>query len=117
MRRREKRNQLMTRSDQEPGGARQIGALCRWDGARWEPLTGPEAEEAGSKAFLALYDLIIALGILDGKKGAHDSLSDQAEWWHHALDQVEDAYNRLGSLMEYWGDAIYDAQISDHHAS
>ncbi len=93
----------MTRSDQEPSGARQIGALCRWDGTLWEPLTGPEVEEAGSEAFLALYDLLITLGALDGKKTAHRMRFDQAAQWHHALEQAEDAYHRLGSLMERWG--------------
>ena len=113
MRRPEKRDQLITRSDQEPSGTRQIGALCRWDGARWEPLTGPEAEEARSEAFLALYDLLIALGVLDRGEPAHSSLSDQAVWWHQALEQAEDAYNRLGSLMERWGDDLYDAQTRE----
>lgn len=103
----------MTGSDQEPGGTCPIGALYRWDGIRWEPLTGPEVEEAGSEAFLALYDLLIALGVLDGGEAAHGSLSDQAVWWHHALEQAEDAYNRLGSLMERWGDDLYDAQTRE----
>ncbi len=86
---------------------------ARWDGARWEPLTGPEAEEAGSAAFLALYDLLIALGALDGKKAAHRMRFDQAAQWHHALEQAEDAYNRLESLMERWGDDLYEAQIRE----
>jgi hypothetical protein len=42
-------------------GQRQVGDICRWDGEHWEALTGPEAEEEGSAAFSAVYDLLIAL--------------------------------------------------------
>jgi hypothetical protein len=103
---------------QEPSGtgSPQIGTLCRWDGACWEPLTGPEAEEAGSEAFLATYDLLIALWVLDGKVGVPSVFSDPAAWWHNALEQAEDAYNRLGRLMERWGDALYDAQTREDPA-
>lgn len=44
---------------------------------------------------------------------AHHSLPILAAWWYHALEQAEDAYHRLGSLMERWGNDLSDAQTRE----
>jgi hypothetical protein len=43
------------------------------------------------------------------EEAAHSSLSVLAARWYPALEQADDAYNRLGSLMELWGNDLYDA--------
>ena len=46
-------------------------------------------------------------------EAAVSSLSILAAWWYHALEQAEDAYHRLGSLMERSANALSDAQTRE----
>ena len=98
-------------------GHHQVGDICRWDGERWEALTGPEAEEEGSEAFSAVYDLLIALEDLAGIAPADLALPDPAEAWDQAKERAYDAYNRLEGLMEYWGDELNDLWQRENEAT
>ena len=98
-------------------GQHQIGDICRWDGERWEALTGPEAEEEGSEAFSAVYDLLIALEDLAGIAPADLALPDPAEAWDQAKERAYDAYNRLEGLMEDWGDELNDLGQRENEAT
>ncbi len=98
-------------------GQHQVGDICRWDGERWEALTGPEAEEEGSDAFSAVYDLLIALEDLAGIEPADLALPDPAEAWDQAKERAYDVYNRLEGLMEDWGDELNDLGQRENEAT
>lgn len=84
-------------------GHQRVGDLCRWDGARWEPLTGPAADREGSEAFTALAVLLGALSVLDGIETAQITSPGPAQVWQGAIEQAYQAYDQLEGLLQTWG--------------
>ena len=66
-------------------GQHQVGDICRWDGERWEALTGPGAEKDNNEAFGALNTRLSALATLRGMDTSDITLPGSAERWEEHL--------------------------------